>query len=184
MLASESAVVGGESCSRQVERAPGAATTASRGGRGLRRALGRAGARSTAPRFGKKSGTPRVGRRYATARRGEPVPEMNGFPSGTPGWTDLAAPDVDAATRFYEGLFGWESFSPGPEDLTGGYRIFTKGGRQVAGYGPPGPGEPPSWPNLRDRRRRGRHGGEDQGRRRQRHGPDGRDGLGAQRRLQ
>ena len=73
------------------------------------------------------------------------MPEMNGFPSGTPGWTDLAAPDVDAATRFYEGLFGWESFSPGPEDLTGGYRIFTKGGRQVAGYGPPGPGEPPSW---------------------------------------
>src|ERR687886_2333220 len=103
------------------------------------------GARSTAPRFGKNSGAPRVGRRYATARRGEPVPEMNGFPSGTPGWTDLAAPDVDAATRFYEGLFGWESFSPGPKDLTGGYRIFTKGGKQVAGYGPPGPGEPPSW---------------------------------------
>jgi predicted enzyme related to lactoylglutathione lyase len=73
------------------------------------------------------------------------VPETDGFRSGTPGWTDLAAPDVDAATRFYEGLFGWESFSPGPEDQTGGYRIFLKGGMQVAGYGPPGEGEPPSW---------------------------------------
>jgi uncharacterized protein len=73
------------------------------------------------------------------------VPETDGFPSGTPGWTDLAAPDVDAAARFYEGLFGWESISPGADEETGGYRIFMKGGKQVAGYGPPGQDEPPSW---------------------------------------
>jgi uncharacterized protein len=71
------------------------------------------------------------------------VPEMNGFPSGTPGWTDLAAPDVDAASRFYGDLFGWQSFSPGGEDQTGGYRIFRRTGSTSRATARRGPGSRP-----------------------------------------
>ena len=66
----------------------------------------------------------------------------------TPGtfcWTDLAAPDMDAAERFYSGLFGWASEPAGDPEETGGYTFFKLDGKRVAGYGPPGPGEPPSW---------------------------------------
>ena len=65
---------------------------------------------------------------------------------GTFCWTDLAAPDMTAAERFYTGLFGWTSEPAGGDsEETRGYTFFKLDGKRVAGYGPPGPGEPPSW---------------------------------------
>lgn len=46
-------------------------------------------------------------------------------------WTDLAAKDLDAQTRFYEGLFGW-SHTDVPVD-GGTYRMFSLGGHTVGG---------------------------------------------------
>ena len=70
---------------------------------------------------------------------------MPDFPPGTPSWADLAAPDKEAAAHFYSGLFGWEAEAAGPPEETRGYSFFKLDGKQVAGFGPPGPGEPPSW---------------------------------------
>jgi predicted enzyme related to lactoylglutathione lyase len=74
------------------------------------------------------------------------VPERTEYAPGTPCWLDLAAPDMDEAKSFYGGLFGWEAqTAPGPEEETRGYSFFTLNGKTVAGFGPPGPDEPPSW---------------------------------------
>jgi len=63
---------------------------------------------------------------------------------GTPNWVDLGAPDVDAAVRFYSGLFGWQFQSAGPD--AGGYGMFTLGGKTVAAVGPLAePGAASSW---------------------------------------
>ncbi|MEH0937981.1 VOC family protein [Micromonospora psammae] len=64
---------------------------------------------------------------------------------GTPCWTDLATPELEAAKRFYPELFGWTGqVSPQPE--AGGYTIFLKDGRSVAGAGPPAtPDQVPIW---------------------------------------
>jgi hypothetical protein len=60
---------------------------------------------------------------------------MTTLPPGTPNWVDLGTPDLDAAKRFYAELFGWTPHvSPEPE--AGGYTIFTKGAKAVAGAGP------------------------------------------------
>ena len=61
------------------------------------------------------------------------------YPPGVPCWVDTWQPDVDAATEFYGGLFGWEF----EERLPGGdgsYRIARLRGLQVAAVGslPPG----------------------------------------------
>ncbi|MFE3517904.1 VOC family protein [Streptomyces sp. NPDC059166] len=53
------------------------------------------------------------------------------FDTGAPNWIDLGTPDLDAATEFYGGLFGWELVPGGPE--TGGYGTYQLGGRTVAG---------------------------------------------------
>ena len=53
---------------------------------------------------------------------------------GAPNWVDLAAPDVEAAARFYGALFGWQFQSAGPD--AGGYGMFTLGGKTVAAVGP------------------------------------------------
>src|SRR4029453_5566888 len=53
---------------------------------------------------------------------------------------DLGTSDVDAATAFYGGLFGWEVEDLGEQ--AGGYRIARLDGHSVAGLGPqmaPGP---------------------------------------------
>ncbi|WP_436970717.1 VOC family protein [Micromonospora rifamycinica] len=65
--------------------------------------------------------------------------------AGTPCWTDLATPDLDAARRFYPELFGWTGrIAPEPE--AAGYTTFRKDGRAVAGAGPPaGPDQVPVW---------------------------------------
>jgi uncharacterized protein len=55
------------------------------------------------------------------------------WPAGTPCWIDLGVDDIDRASKFYGGLFGWE-FQPGPPE--GGYVTCLKNGRAVAGLWP------------------------------------------------
>ncbi|MFE7749221.1 VOC family protein [Streptomyces sp. NPDC057428] len=53
------------------------------------------------------------------------------FETGAPNWIDLGTPDIDEATAFYKGLFGWDLVPGGPE--TGGYGMYQLRGRTVAG---------------------------------------------------
>src|SRR3954454_22300655 len=74
------------------------------------------------------------------------MPEFSSYPPGTPSWVDLSTSDVDGAARFYDELLGWETFEPGDAEETGGYRMFTVRGKQVAGLGPvQQDGQPPAW---------------------------------------
>ena len=50
---------------------------------------------------------------------------------GAPCWIDLFSSDTGRAKDFYGELFGWTTMDPGPE--YGGYFIFQKDGRAVAG---------------------------------------------------
>ena len=61
--------------------------------------------------------------------------ERTGYASGTPAWVDLSA-DVEGAVAFYGPLFGWEAIATGTVEETGGYKLFTKDGKVVAGVGP------------------------------------------------
>jgi predicted enzyme related to lactoylglutathione lyase len=72
------------------------------------------------------------------------MPEVNSYPAGTPSWVDLATPDMNMSQAFYSAIFGWEVKDLGPE--TGGYAMFTKTGKQVAGVGPVmAEGQPSAW---------------------------------------
>ncbi|MGV9253433.1 VOC family protein [Streptomyces sp. NPDC003697] len=53
------------------------------------------------------------------------------FVNGAPNWLDVGTSDIDGARSFYEGLFGWQFQSAGPE--AGGYGFFQLDGRAVAG---------------------------------------------------
>ncbi|MFI1014968.1 VOC family protein [Streptomyces sp. NPDC020965] len=66
------------------------------------------------------------------------------YVTGSPNWLDLGTPDLETATAFYGGLFGWEFRSAGPD--AGGYGMFQLDGRTAAGgmTVPPEQG-PPSW---------------------------------------
>ncbi|MEU7981217.1 VOC family protein [Micromonospora sp. NPDC049081] len=70
---------------------------------------------------------------------------MRTVAAGTPCWTDLATPDLDAARRFYPELFGWTGRIT-PEPGPAGYTTFRRDGRAVAGAGPPAdPDQLPVW---------------------------------------
>ena len=75
------------------------------------------------------------------------MPEIDEFPPGLPSWADLMTPDADAAASFYGELFGWESKEgAGDPEETGGYRLFTRDEKQVAGLmRSQQEGQPPSW---------------------------------------
>lgn len=68
-----------------------------------------------------------------------------------PYFVDTLTPDLDAAKRFYGGLFGWEFAGPGatPGDPPGDYFVARLRGHDVAGVGsaPTGSGSspPPAW---------------------------------------
>lgn len=62
------------------------------------------------------------------------MPATPPIPTGAPIWFDLATSDVEASTRFYEGVFGWLAV-PGAAEF-GGYVNFEKNGVQVAGMMP------------------------------------------------
>jgi uncharacterized protein len=55
------------------------------------------------------------------------------YAPGTPSWVELSSPDTDAAAAFYGELMGWDATEPGPEEETGGYRMFQQGDQRVAG---------------------------------------------------
>ncbi|MEU9332638.1 VOC family protein [Streptomyces sp. NPDC048290] len=66
------------------------------------------------------------------------------FVTGAPNWVDLGTADLDRATAFYQGLFGWQWRSAGPD--TGGYGFFQLDGKTVGGVMPVTPEQgPPSW---------------------------------------
>jgi predicted enzyme related to lactoylglutathione lyase len=71
---------------------------------------------------------------------------MISYEPGTPSWVDLSSPDLDASARFYGQLLGWHAVeSEGAPEQTGGYRMFTLGGAEVAGLAPAQPGQPAAW---------------------------------------
>ncbi|MFE6127357.1 VOC family protein [Streptomyces sp. NPDC056437] len=66
------------------------------------------------------------------------------FVTGSPNWLDLGTPDIEAATAFYGGLFGWTFQSAGPE--AGGYGMFQLDGKTAAGgMQVPLEQSPPGW---------------------------------------
>ena len=72
------------------------------------------------------------------------MPEMTDYPAGAPIWVDLSTTDLTAAREFYAQLFGWASEDGDP--AFGGYTMFTKDGKNVAGVGPVmGEGQPVVW---------------------------------------
>ncbi|MFC3456518.1 VOC family protein [Amycolatopsis speibonae] len=57
------------------------------------------------------------------------------FRSGAPIWIDLGSPDTDAATAFYEAVFGWRFVSAGPDAEEHRYGFFQKDGKTVGALG-------------------------------------------------
>lgn len=70
--------------------------------------------------------------------------ERTSYAPGIPCWIDIGT-DTAAAKKFYGELFGWNAEDAGPPDETGGYAMFTKNGRYVAGLGPQQSPGPPFW---------------------------------------
>jgi uncharacterized protein len=72
--------------------------------------------------------------------------ERASYEPGTPSWTDLGTPDLDAAVEFYAALFGWEVGEAGDPEQTGGYRMAMLRGKPVAGMMPlMQEGQPTAW---------------------------------------
>ncbi|MGX5187076.1 VOC family protein [Streptomyces avermitilis] len=66
------------------------------------------------------------------------------YVTGAPNWLDVGTPDIDGATSFYGGLFGWQFQSAGPD--AGGYGFFQLSGKTAAGGMQTTPEQgPPSW---------------------------------------
>lgn len=64
---------------------------------------------------------------------------------GTPIWTDLGSPDVEASKAFYGEIFGWQSHTI-PDPQAAGYTMFLLDGKMVAAVGPlMNPQQPPAW---------------------------------------
>jgi len=53
------------------------------------------------------------------------------YPHGVTCWIDTEQPDLQAASRFYSGLFGWKLTDAAPPGAPGPYRIATLGGQDV-----------------------------------------------------
>ncbi|MCW2690892.1 MAG: glyoxalase [Mycobacterium sp.] len=70
--------------------------------------------------------------------------EQRTYPHGVPCWVDTDQPDVEAARRFYEGLFGWTFQDAIPADAAGTYLIASLHGQDVAAIGP-SEGEGAQW---------------------------------------
>jgi hypothetical protein len=63
------------------------------------------------------------------------MPHVERHQPGTICWVDQATTDLEAATRFYTALFGWETFDLPMPGGDGVYRFFRLGGRDVAAAG-------------------------------------------------
>lgn len=60
------------------------------------------------------------------------------YPQGVPCWIDTEQPDVEAATEFYGGLFGWTFEDAMPPGAPGRYVIAKLDGADVGGLGSTG----------------------------------------------
>jgi predicted enzyme related to lactoylglutathione lyase len=71
--------------------------------------------------------------------------ERTNHAPGTPSWVDLGSPVPSESAEFYGQLFGWKTdIDPRPE--AGGYGMFRRGDKVVAGLGPQQmPDAPPFW---------------------------------------
>jgi uncharacterized protein len=49
------------------------------------------------------------------------MPTVKKYAAGTPSYVDLGTSDIDGASAFYAGLFGWEIVDLGAE--AGNYRL-------------------------------------------------------------
>jgi hypothetical protein len=59
---------------------------------------------------------------------------------------ELSSPDAAASVKFYGDVMGWTAEEPGPDDQTGGYRMFMQDGKSVAGLMPHmQPDQPTAW---------------------------------------
>jgi uncharacterized protein len=75
----------------------------------------------------------------------EVMPQIGEFQPGLPAWADLSTTNADESAQFYAELFGWEAReASGDAEETGGYRMFLKDGKQVAGLMPV-QDQSPSW---------------------------------------
>src|SRR6476620_3768503 len=61
--------------------------------------------------------------------------------TGAPCWIDLTSSDPQQVIPFYTGLFGWRS-DTNEDPQYGGYSIFSKSGKPIAGLGPQQQGNP------------------------------------------
>ena len=77
------------------------------------------------------------------------MPEVTSYPHGMPSWVDLGTTDIDAAEKFYSGLFGWTADrQPAGEGMI--YSMQSIDGKSVAGIYDQPPdqreaGIPPNW---------------------------------------
>jgi hypothetical protein len=73
--------------------------------------------------------------------------EPDSYPPGVPCWVDTWQPDAEAATRFYEALFGWDVEETSPPGAPRRHFMCRMRGRNVAAIGspPPVPGHAPVW---------------------------------------
>lgn len=73
------------------------------------------------------------------------MPEVTDHKPHTPSWVDLASPDVEAATRFYGQLFGWEAQQVAGPDM-GSYTFFKLRDKDVGAVGAfMNEGQPSAW---------------------------------------
>ena len=63
------------------------------------------------------------------------MPHVDSHTAGTINWVDMVSTDLDAATAFYTGLFGWETEDMPMPGGGGVYRFFRIGGRDAAAAG-------------------------------------------------
>ena len=71
--------------------------------------------------------------------------ERERYEPGTFSWADLGTNDVEGATAFYVGLFGWD-IDDTPMGDAGPYRTFRTDGKSVCAlYGRDATEGPPAW---------------------------------------
>src|SRR5262245_38696760 len=78
------------------------------------------------------------------------MPARTQHAPGTPSWTDLASPDLDASQQFYGTLFGWDFEAQDTGSPDNPYVMARQGGKDVAGMMKLSPemqagGMPPVW---------------------------------------
>jgi predicted enzyme related to lactoylglutathione lyase len=73
---------------------------------------------------------------------GEGSDQPRTYPAGVTSWIDTEQPDVEAALKFYGGLFGWTFEDAMPPEAPGRYVIAKLAGRDVAAIGSTDPTAP------------------------------------------